>query len=68
MRVYIETYNYTKFVCYAFCAYGRQSYFISVGVTQSNYLKPKIEREAKFNTDCSCCTRNQGKRVKSLIL
>ena len=30
-------------------------------------FKPKIKRAAEFNTDCSCWTRDHGKRTRTLL-
>ena len=68
----IETYNRTKFVhactvmrCALMEANATTSK-IKAGVI--NYFQPKIKRTAKFNTDYSCCTRDQDKRVNTLVL
>ena len=41
---------------------GSQCKSIRAGVMWSKRSKPKIKRAAEFNTDCSCWTRDQGKR------
>ena len=47
--------------------YGSQCKSTRAGVMWSNRFKPKIKRAAEFNTDWSCCMRDQGKHARTLL-
>ena len=47
--------------------YGSQCKSTRAWVMWSNRFKPKIKRAAEFNTDWSCCMRDQGKHARTLL-